>query len=734
MKRLILAGVLLALTGSDMARAEVAVDTSARTFGYRPLELFEFKTGTGLLFVKDVNKDGRDDVVFSNNRASRIEVLLSKAFDGSEEGELPELEQRFDKAGLLVDDRIVGMELEDINGDGYLDLVSFGSELGLQIRFFEPSDTSWSDPSNIYLRDLTDLNNLFVEDMNRDGRFDLIIFRNKEVEILWNEKDLLFGRRKRVLISGGGADDGAIGDVNQDGHQDLLLNLPKAAQSLGVRLGCAEEGVYGPLQGIELPPSAFMDLLKSNQGPVHLLSVLPNRSGARYYSFTKDEQPELLELKKASPWRINWTGSNAKHTPAFLTADLDADGYDDLLAAAPELSRLHLYRGGKEGLRAEPEAIDTLSGVSALSLTGKGDVLVYSAKEKTAAIHSGKNLQAFPAKVPADGDVLMAEAQPGGLGVWMLLEKDDQYELMLTGPDDSIVLRQSMDIEDAPSKMLVFKLAEHLTALVAFVPYEDPVVLQFDGKELSKNEKLTAMFLGVKASDIFLKDRSDGSELTLLRDSIARVFSWKDGEYRVIRQLNPEQARAHLTAACQYQFGKGKKGHMVYDRSSREISWFEQNAETSGKIYLPGAESSVSAMLQLQNPHKNVLLVIDRVGIDMLIGKVDNIAVTADGEYVSPAKDPAIAYGKAVQVGFEKERYVALVDVANRSIELLKPDGKSQEPELVFEVYQASSLAQAKRGARIMEPRQVESGDLNADGLADLVVLCHDKLLLYLGE
>ena len=53
------------------------------------------------------------------------------------------------------------------------------------------------------------------------------------------------------------------------------------------------------------------------------------------------------------------------------------------------------------------------------------------------------------------------------------------------------------------------------------------------------------------------------------------------------------------------------------------------------------------------------------------------------------------------------------------------------EKELIFEIFLTSDFAEQSRGT---EPHDVESGDLNGDGIGDLVALVHDKLLIYLGE
>ena len=50
-----------------------------------------------------------------------------------------------------------------------------------------------------------------------------------------------------------------------------------------------------------------------------------------------------------------------------------------------------------------------------------------------------------------------------------------------------------------------------------------------------------------------------------------------------------------------------------------------------------------------------------------------------------------------------------------------------------FEVFLIPDFSDSS-SSRSVEPHDLESGDLNGDGIGDLVALCQDKLLIYLGE
>jgi len=76
---------------------------------------------------------------------------------------------------------------------------------------------------------------------------------------------------------------------------------------------------------------------------------------------------------------------------------------------------------------------------------------------------------------------------------------------------------------------------------------------------------------------------------------------------------------------------------------------------------------------------------------------------------------------------------IALVDPSNRAVELVSQKGGELKSELLFEVFLTSDFADVGK-SRGTEPHDLESGDLNGDGIGDLIILAHDKLLIYLGE
>ncbi|NLX26912.1 MAG: VCBS repeat-containing protein, partial [Lentisphaerae bacterium] len=159
------------------ASLSIAAEDAAqqRTIGFQPLEIHTFKPGASRLTIDDLNQDGLDDVIFANNNVSRLEILIRKPnFENL--GDLPALEECFDDCGIIVDQGIGDLHVEDLNNDGRKDLVTFGGSLGLQIRY-QQADGSFAEPDPFFMKDLSEISAIRFKDLNADERKDLVICR-----------------------------------------------------------------------------------------------------------------------------------------------------------------------------------------------------------------------------------------------------------------------------------------------------------------------------------------------------------------------------------------------------------------------------------------------------------------------------------------------------------------------------------------------------------------------------
>jgi hypothetical protein len=719
------------LVSTSLAVTEKSKDP--RDFGFQPLEIHKFENGTNRLLVEDINGDGLDDILFANNHISRLEVLLRRA-DAKTNGDLPELEEQFEDRGIIVDQSLKALRVADLNDDGRKDIITFGTAIGLLIRY-QQDDGTFADPERIFIKDNTSVVTIQAGDFNGNGRKDLLVVRRKEADLHWNSDKLPFHDKKTLTFSGDKSYYGDIVDINSDGLADLAFHFNTPRNPLRIRYGKGG-GFFGAEQPIDLPPRQYMDILKPEGTKPHIGMVLRNRLAYRSYGFTEKEQPPLLHAQEASPERIGLEGTNKKSPPAWTAADFNGDGFDDLLVAAPELSRLHLYAGGADGLDPEPTRIDTLSEVSRISRLADGDLLVVSRKEKIAALHKAGNIGQFPAILKTPGNVLAGCAVETADESWFVCKNDNkELQLVRMENDGATVSLYPLEMKNDPADLLAFQLPEGKIGLIFFMAYDTPRMKLFDGENLAEvsSESFRALTQQLTLSNIRLGMPGDGSKLIVAQGAIARLFEWKGQRYEVTRQYNPENPHGELIASCSYGLLDGARGTLLYDRNTGDLVYFSDDGINWGKIHIPDADQTIFALSQLKNSERDAIILIDRVGLNEILGNGTRLAPVSEAEYVSPSEDPLLAYVKSVMLGSPPRPMMALVDPANRSIELVSQKDDELVKELVFEVFLTSDFVERGKN-RGIEPHDVESGDLNGDNIGDLVVLSQDKLLIYLGE
>ena len=401
-----------------------------------------------------------------------------------------------------------------------------------------------------------------------------------------------------------------------------------------------------------------------------------------------------------------------------------------------ERNHVTLYSGHAEGLNPEPEHIDTLSEAVHLSRTAEGDILVISKKEKIAALHDADSPERFPTILKTPGDVLAGCAVETSSECW-LVAKSDSKELQLLQMDQATgtVSTHALDLQNDPTDLLAFELPGGKVGLIFFMPYDAPKMQLFDGSKLEElnTESFRALAQPLVRSNIRLAASRRGDTLFVSQGAIARRFEWDGERYTVAHQYNPENPRGELIASCSYRFLDGSTGTLLYDRNTADLIRFDSNETDGWKIQIPDADPTIFDLVQLKNPDRDTVVLIDRSGLSTILGNGTRLGTVSAAEYISPSDNPKLAYAKLVRLGSPQRTMIALIDPANRSIELVSQHDEGLKTELAFEVFLTSDFADQAR-SRGTEPHDVECGDLNGDGINDLVVLSQDKLLIYLGE
>jgi VCBS repeat protein/FG-GAP repeat protein len=247
----------------------------------------------GNVALGDVNRDGKLDLVVSSGPG--ITVLIGQG-DG-----------RFSAATgspIKVPERATEMVLGDFNGDSTLDLALANHDSYNVSLLFGDGKGAFvlASPSPVVMRDghQPHTHSLNAGDLNGDGILDLVTANSNDndVSVALGDGQGGFTRAGEPLAVGRSPYPGALGDLNQDGHLDII------ATSTARRT-------------------------RDQEAATRALTVLYGDGGGGF-------RPATVTLRTVLPWFV-------------AVADVNADGKPDLVVTHAERNELTILLGDGKG-------------------------------------------------------------------------------------------------------------------------------------------------------------------------------------------------------------------------------------------------------------------------------------------------------------------------------------------------------------------------------------------------
>jgi len=747
MRKKIAAGLLLLVVLFLPVAGEKQAEIPApRDFGFGTMEIFEFSNFTSDLLVYDMNRDGLDDILFLNNKVSRLEILTRKAKtkkqpdDPSAEGEaFPELDERFTNNGFVLDNWIQDFHISDFNGDKLPDVATIDEQRGIRIYFQQARQGggTFAEPVSLPVKEVTKLKGFETGDLNGDGSIDIFAYSQENADIFSNNGRGEFKTQTTLDFATYGCQGAMIADIDGDRLQDILLYFPKASLSLRVRRGKGD-GQFGWEEALEIPNMRSMEKMDlSASGACQMGMILRNGLIFRLYEFESRAGKPLFEENEAVPRRLPLRGISRKRPPTWVVADIDGDGFDDFCAAAPMLNQVHLYKGSATGLNFTPTAVDSLRDIQTIAITGRGDLVVFSEAEKAIAVHANKKLTAFPEFLRAEGEPVAMSAA-GESTVFALFKNKDTFTLNLfntgaigKGPFKSL----ETGVRNVPSDMKAFPLdGKDHWGIMFFMPYDKPVMVRLlDGTLYEVTpDRFRALGASLKPREVTAVGTQNGQALLVTEGNAARHYRWKQDRFVVEEQLNPGVESARLIAGC--LSCTGDRGYLLYDEAGQEIYRFLPSPDQKpSHIHVEDGVDDLTGIASLRLKKNYGILLVGQSEIQWVQGDTPSLYLKNIGEYVSRMEKPSLWDLFPVSLGSPGRPMAAMLDSRNRSVEVVGfKDGKLEE-ELVFEVFQDPGFNN-QMAENNYEPHDLGNGDFNGDNIRDIAVLVHNKLIIYLGE
>ena len=739
-------------------------------FSFTGPEIFPIENMIGAIHAADVNGDKLNDLVLVNNARSRINILLNRTgmTNAAEElvetgstdvNELPP-DARFKIESIASEKRIAAMIVQDLNGDGRPDIAYYGEPKELVVQYGE-GDNTWSAPQRWPIDDgqLTP-NGIAAGDLNGDGRDDLVLLAERHLWFLPQTGDQALGEPERVPFSGIVRSVQVV-DVDGDGRKDLLLVNWESATPFRFRLQKAN-GQLGPELYFELPSvrSYWADNLRA-KGELQVITIAQQSGRAAISHFEQfDAKPLAGDLVEGQLEVLPLRESD-KAQRGVAWGDVNGDRLPDLLVAEPELGQVSVHLQEKRTGFASPRTFPCLAGVSSIEIADwdgdrKAEVFLLSSDEKQIGVSrlDDNNRLPFPELIALSGRPLAMTVGPLKAGskplLALLVDKDGRRSLFIRDSEGDEVVDQQLD-KSFRSNPAAFALhdvnQDGLADFVILIPYEKVKVLLQDkagaftevdvsppGGALEEPWFSTADVDGDGKAELLLNQRNFLRAVVLQRDP-ADTGSWV---FEVREQINGASANSRLVGAAAVPQGKrGVPLIFLLDIERKALSFCQRDEsgvwQVERNLKLPFHEFNALVPVAFDGDTPNAIGLVgkDALAWMKLSGKRWEIS-ELDG-YETPIRDGYLRDVTSGDLNNDGIKDLVFMETAKHYLDLvLFSEQNTLEPGNRWQVFEERSF----RGGRpdLPEPREALVADVTGDGKNDLIVIVHDRVLVYPQE
>ena len=732
--------------------------------------------------MADLDGDGLNDIIVVNNARSKLNLLYNqtgktnlaekpKPAGKRELNELPP-DARFRLESIASEKRISSLAVADLNGDGRPDLAYYGDPRELIVLYNQGSN-AWSAPKRWPIEDgQFSADGVCPGDLNGDGRKDLVLLGENCVYFLPQKADHTLGEPQKIPMSGS-VKSIQVADIDGDGRSDLLLVNWEDRNPFRFRLQ-KQDGSLGPEVYFPSAPirSYAADNLEKNK-KTQVITIAQNSGRAQISEFTRKPAEALSGSFRQGQFQVWPLTRTDKARRGLLWADVNGDGLPDLLVAEPESGQISLYFQQSDGSLAAPKTFPTLAGISDLAVAdwngdGKPEIFMLSADERQVGVVrlDAKQRLPFPTLIPLDGKPLalaVGKLQAGAKPVLALIVeqegKGDQEtrRVLVTRTADGKTKTQrfSKDFKANPTAFAFHDADQDgLMDLVILMPYEKVKVLrQVPGKDFEELDvdppggarELSQPWLGTADVD------GDGKpELLLTQKNFLRAVvlereaplptatglgAWT---LTVKEQINGAGSNSRLAGAAAVSNGTNAIPSLfLLDVERKVLTLCERDSagvwQVVRNIPLPVSDftSLHSLLLGAGKTNTVAFLGLNGVACLPLDGQVWDL--TELDSYETPIKDGHLNDVVTGDLDNDGRKDLVFMETARNYLDLVIFDARHKlVPSDRWPVFEERTF----RGRRsdFPEPREAAVADVTGDGKNDLIMLVHDRILLYPQE
>lgn len=751
------------LIGCFSASAQDKDSSLAATYGFSGIELFKLDSRAFNLLSGDFNSDELTDVIAVDNRSSCLRFFRQLPPDAAKTKSPSDFvndltsDRRFETQQIPVDKQIAGVVVSDFNGDEATDIAYLGAPDRLVVRYQPSNGQEWSKRWSVRLPDLAPTSWMIAcGDLDSNGRNDIAVLGKQFTYVIYQNEDGMQAPQQLIntssqlsLLN--------IADVNADGRADLTYQSNNGAtRNLCVRLQL-DDGRLGPEHSFGLGQPRSLTVTDVDGKPGAEVLTIDNRTGRLQLSRITNDDDEDATVRPLVRYGIGDAAGGAGRKMAV--ADIDGDGMSDAVVTDPENAQLLLYRQqGTMGLgtaESYPGLLDAAVLVTA-ELNGKPGAELIQASNKEAVVavseYSDGRLT-FPQSVielKSDHSVVGMTVRHDGKNHELIVlsrvgksSKADlalsQYRMQSEKAWEAIaedVSLPSSRIGSRGASVSAFDIDGDGTDEVLIVPEgsntDGITVVQYPDGQATVQDPLN---LGVNSVGAVFQA---GSELLVARDAFARRMAFEDGKWSVADQFNAGESRAKIVGVATLNLDEDPIEEVVLiDTGIRRLRLLKK---TEG-LYRPWKEVELgtfnfqsSLVADLNRDKRPDLLLFGQEQFAVLYSGAGRISLTEVSSWEADRDDAYAADAASGDINGDGVQDLIIIDTSIDGLELVNVGPLEQLRSAThFRIFEEKRLV-SESTSRGTEPREVLVADVTNDGMADLVLLCHDRMLVYPQE
>ncbi len=693
------------------------------SFGFSDLQVFRLSSAGGPWHSADLDGDGDIDlVVWDGNRGELIQLLRDPQVTGfihREGGNTLVDPDGWSRASIPVRASVEAIGSGDVDGDGQLDLILCCPDANrIEIRWGSADPDRFRSDFRIRLREIARGDRSIDIEEGEKGQTVIRILSKEGVHEIRNLTRS--GVPEIETLPGTAINPISLhrADIDGDGMADLLTVSSASADRLHplrVRPGSADGWSSEIL--LEAEDSRLLGLATTIAGNLLMMSD-KHRPVLRGLRMERGRGSQILPAPEVFPLSPKGIGSGS-----LSVGDIDGDGDPDVVISDAQSSVLRPF-WNRNGRLTPGSASATLKKPKSL-LIHHQEVIITSPEEggagKSIVDQSGFS---FPSLLEGEQiSTLIAIASAGEQFPLVSLHRGDEktrtYQLLQWPLESDVSTTFESDRE--PSALHLFPGPNGTQITVVEIPFETPRFFRLQSDRFDSIQIPATVESGGNVQ------RGSADQLLIAREGRCRIISIDGLKAQVEQQIDAPGGSAKLVAAVPIRLADDRAQLALIDAGQ-------------GLIHLAD-ESAVYASIEgpFQKVKKATSADLDGDGFDEILMLTDRALLVvrpSDQDWI-----PSEFFSRRSEHENSRSTEMASGDLNGDGVDdLIVVDGVRAELEILaggddlfssvlrFPVFEKKLF---RGGGRGIEPRRVMVEDFDGDGLQDVAILVHDRLIIY---